>query len=411
LRQNDFERLSKMKKVITLVCLIVFTGSIFGQQVVDYILKAKALRETGKADQSVNILNEALTLSKDTRLFIERAESHTVNGSYSEAINDYNEANSISPQSGDFGLSRIYALKGDVATSLYHLELNLKSSFKKSEKEILLDPAFGPVENSPEWRSFWKKDWYNFSEKCISELEYYSSLGKPEDCQAILTELKNGRGNENDVTYGEALVNLSYGKYSDAVRILSGLILFVPENEKYLRILAKAQTNVSNPSGASVTYSKILDMGIADGELLILRADCYRQTGETEKALSDINKYMEYYPESRTAISLAGKVEVLSGDNMKALEYFSKNLKLYPNNPECYVDRANSYFASKSWGLAINDYSMSLDLKPENSDVWLNKGIALLNSGNREDGCHDFRKSLSLGNKHAADWVSRNCIK
>ena len=104
-------------------------------------------------------------------------------------------------------------------------------------------------------------------------------------------------------------------------------------------------------------------------------------------------------------------MEANSGDNLKALEYFSKNLKLHPNDPECYIDRADSYFISKTWDLAINDYSMSLDLKPSNSDVWLNKGIALLNSGKVEDACHDFRISFRLGNKRVTDYISRNCIK
>jgi tetratricopeptide (TPR) repeat protein len=143
----------------------------------------------------------------------------------------------------------------------------------------------------------------------------------------------------------------------------------------------------------------------------MLRADCYRKTGETDKALSDLTKYLEIYPENSAALSLAGKVEAKSGDNLKALEYFSKNLKLHPNDPECYIDRADSYFVSKTWDLAINDYSMSLDLKPANSDVWLNKGIALLNSGKVEDACHDFRRSFHLGNKRVTDYISRNCIK
>jgi len=108
---------------------------------------------------------------------------------------------------------------------------------------------------------------------------------------------------------------------------------------------------------------------------------------------------------------MAGKVEAVSGDNLKALEYFSENVKLHPNDPECYNDRANSYFVAKSWDWAIKDYSMSLDLNPGNSEIWLNKGIALKNSGRVEDACHDFRKSLSLGNKRASEHISRNCIK
>jgi hypothetical protein len=36
--------------------------------------------------------------------------------------------------------------------------MNLRSPFRKSEKEVMLDPAFALVENRPEWRQFWKKE-------------------------------------------------------------------------------------------------------------------------------------------------------------------------------------------------------------------------------------------------------------
>ena len=400
-----------MKKIIIVVWLLILAGTLSGQQVVDYILKAKAYTETGRADQAINLLNGAIAVTKESRLFTQRAEVRIIEGDYSGAISDYNEANKITPNSGEYGLSRIYALKRDAATSLYHLEMNLNSSFRKSEKEIMLDPAFGPVENSSEWRQFWKKEWYSATEKSISEIEYYTSIGKIDDSKAVLSDLKKNYQSGDDIVYADALINLSSGKYTEVINDVSGLLTSNPVNEKYLRILAKAQTGESNPSGASVTYSHLLGAGIADAELLILRADCYRKTGETDKAMTDIKEYLDLYPESKSAISLAGKVEALSGDNLKALEYFSKNLKLNPNDPECYIDRANSYFASKSWDWAIKDYSMSLDLKPDNSDIWLNKGIGLLNSGKAEDACHDFRKSMSLGNKRASEYISRNCIK
>ncbi len=400
-----------MKKIITLFLFLSGAGIIFGQQTVDYILKARALAEAGKHEQAINLLNEAINGTKEGRLYTERAEANILSGDYSGAISDYNEANKITPFSGEYGLARIYALKGDAATALYHLELNLNSADKKSEKDILLDPAFGTIDNRQEWRQFWKKEWYSITEKGISEIEYYISAGKIDESKNVLSELKKNIDSNDDILYAEALVSFASGNYSQVIKVISGLTTLYPGNEKYLRILAKAQTGASDPAGASTTYSQLLASGVADAGLLLLRSDCYRKTGETDKALTDIKKYLEFYPENRVALSLAGKAEATSGDNLKALEYFSNNLKLHPNDPECYVDRANSYFVSRSWEMAINDYSMSLDLKPGNSEVWLNKGIALLNSGKVEDACHDFRKSFSLGNKRVTDYISRNCIK
>jgi tetratricopeptide (TPR) repeat protein len=400
-----------MKKIITLVPLLFLVVSVFGQQSIDNILKARALTESGKPVEAISLLSGALAGATDSRLYTERAEAYIINGEYSKAINDYNEANKTTPFSGEYGLARIYALKGDAATALYHLELNLKSPYRKSEKEVMLDAAFGAVENKAEWRLFWKREWYSATENSISEIEYDLSAGKIEESKETLSELKKSYQTSDDILYAGALIDLYSGKNSDVIKIISGLLVTSPENEKYLRLLAKAQAAALNPSGASVTYTQLLSSGVIDAELLLLRADCYRKTGENDRAMADIEKYLGFYPENKAAIRLAGKVLATSGDNLKALEYYSKNLKLHPEDPECYIDRANAYFVSRSWDWAIKDYSMSLDLKPGNSDIWLYKGISLLNSGKTEDACHDFRRAMSLGNKQAAEYISRNCIK
>jgi tetratricopeptide (TPR) repeat protein len=400
-----------MKKTVILVSALLFSGIISGQTTFDFLLKAKALNKSGKPDQAIEILSGALKDQQDSRLFLERAEANFNKGDLSAALSDFNSANNLVKFSGEYGLARTYAMKGDASTSLYHLEQNLKSPVKKSEKEIMLDPAFTRIENRPEWRLFWKKEWYSQSDKSISEIEYYVSAGKENEAGEVLSELQKSYPGNDNILYGRALINVSSGKFPDAIKTLTGLLAEDPGNEKYLRALAKAQTGASNPAGASVTYSTLISLEIPDADLLLLRAECYKKTGETEKAMSDLQKYLSLYPDDKTALSMAGMTEASSGNNLRALEYFSENLKLHPNNAECYIDRANSYFLSRSWDWAVKDYSMSLDLDPENSEAWLNKGVALLNSGRKEDACHDFRMSLSLGNKRATDFISRNCIK
>jgi tetratricopeptide (TPR) repeat protein len=396
---------------ITIALLLFFSMSLSGQNVADNVMMAKAMIDRGKADEAIRIASEALNTAGDSRLLVIRAVAKEARGDYSGAIADYNEANRLTPGSGEFGLSRIYALKGDAQTSLYHLELNMASPFRKSEKEVMLDPSYGAIENKTEWRNFWKKERYTGLERKVSEVEYYTGSGKIEDSKSIIDELKRNYGGSEELIYSEALTELASGRPAEAIRLVSGLTSQYPGNEKYIRLLARAQEKSSNAAGASSSYSSLIDSGVADAELYLLRAECYRKTGENDKALADIQKYLQFYPDSRQAISLAGKTEAVSGDNLKAIEFFSRNLELHPNDADCYVDRGNSYLVSKSWDWAIKDYSMSLDLKPGNPDVWLNKGIALLNKGLSDDACFDFRKALSLGNKRASEYISRNCIK
>jgi tetratricopeptide (TPR) repeat protein len=212
----------KMKKDYNSVLDIYGAGTLYAQQTVDYVLKARALTEGGKPDQAINLLNQAISETKESRLFTERAEANMLKGDYSAAISDFNEANKLTPFSGEYGLSRIYSLKGDAGTALYHLEINMNSPFKKGEKEILLDPAFSTIENRQEWRQFWKKEWYSTTEKSISEIEYYISAGKIDESKDVLSELKKSSESNADILYAEALIDVSSGKNPEAMKVIAG---------------------------------------------------------------------------------------------------------------------------------------------------------------------------------------------
>ncbi len=193
-----------MKRIIIIFWLMITCSLGFGQQVADFLMKAKALSERGNPSDAVKVINEALAVGKESSLYVERANANIIIGDYSKAISDLNEANNLTPFSGEYGLARIYALKGDAATSLYHLEMNLKSALRKKEKVILLDPAFGPIENSPQWRQFWKKEWFSDFEKSISEIEYDLSSGKIDESKEIIASLKRSYGSNDEILFAEA---------------------------------------------------------------------------------------------------------------------------------------------------------------------------------------------------------------
>lgn len=399
-----------MKKILFFI-LISITAVLNGQTKSDLLMKGRALIDRGRAEEAITLLSGALESNADKDIFLRRAEAFLAVGDYSQAVDDYNSANRISSGSGEYGLARIYALKGDAATAVYHLDLCLGSQYRRSEKEIMLDPSFSLVENRPEWRQFWRKEIYTSVEKGIAEINYSLSTGRIIDARTLFSELKGNYPDNDALSYAGALISFSEKKYPESLKAIDALLAEDPDNEEYLRLLARNQEATGNPAGASSTYTRMLAAGSGEPGVLMLRAECYRKTGETEKALGDVVRYLDLYPGDKKALSQAGKLSAASGDNLRALAYFSENLRLHPHDAECYADRANSYFVSRSWDFAVKDYSMSLDLQPLNPDAWLNMGVARLSMGNREDACFDFRKAFGQGNKKAAEYLSRNCIK
>jgi tetratricopeptide (TPR) repeat protein len=400
-----------MKTIPVIIFAAMCPVILLAQNITDDLLRAKAMMDHGDNTSAVSFLSSSLLKTRDSRLLLLRGDAFAASGKYTEAIDDFTAAGNLEPNSGEYGLARIFSLKGDVKISLIHLERNIGSSFRKSEKEIMLDPAFAVIENTPEWRLFWKKERYTVPEEKLSEIEYSISAGKRDDASELLKELTGSWPNDNKTIYSKALVDISDRRYSEAIEALTGLLSEDKDNPAYMKQLAKAQMESGNPAGASVTYGNIIGKGTADARVFYQRAECFRKTGEYDKALSDLGRYLELYPENREALSLAGRTSAESGDNLRAIEYYSRNLKLHPSDPGCYVDRANAYFVSRTWENAVTDFTMALDLKPDDPDVWLNKGIAQLSLGKSDDACHDFRKAMSLGNKKAASYISRNCIK
>ncbi|MGQ9619941.1 MAG: tetratricopeptide repeat protein [Bacteroidales bacterium] len=400
-----------MKKILITGVSMVIAVQMAGQQPIDYLLKARALIESGKNNEAIHLLSDAISKGDDSRYFVFRGDAYTAAGRYEDAVKDYNYANMVEPSSGDYGLARIYAFSGNASKSLGYLESCLKSKYKRSEKEIMLDPAFTRIENSPLWRQFWKTDRYSIPETKIQEIEFYISAGKKNDAREIASKLIKEYPSGNESVYAKALVDFSFQHYQEVISAMSKLLVSEKNNTDYLILLAKSQLASGNAAGAAYTYTKIVDAGTLNPELFLRRAECFIKTGEYNRAAKDIDRYLDLYPDSKEALRMAGKTAVEAGDNLKAISFFTRNIELDPGDPVCFINRADSYFTGKSWELAVNDYSMALDIKPDIPEAWLNKGIALINLGNTDDACFNFRKALSLGNKKASPLISRYCIR
>lgn len=397
-------------RILLSLCLLM-PLKIYSQNVTDQLLEGRALMDAGRFDEAVSSLTNALNVKQDGRLYAMRAEVLLRSKDLQGAATDFQQANKMIQGIGEYGLAKISALAGKTEEALNHLEKNINSPYQKSEKEIMLDPVFTSIENTPAWRQFWKEERYSIFDRKISEIEYSLATKNNTEALNIYKELASDYPGGNKTRYALALIENSNKRYQEAASLLAEITSDERSNEGYLRLLARVQQASGNPAGASVTYSRLLNLEVIDAELYIRRAECYINTGEIQRARNDIAKYLKLYPGDREALSLAGRIEGRSGDNLKAIDYYSQNLKLHPGDPECYTDRASSYMAARSWQFAADDYAMALDIDPSDPDVWLNRGVALLNMGKVEDACYDFRKSLALGNRKASQYISKNCIK
>ncbi len=374
-------------------------------------LRARTSIENGKYGLAIQICNEALASGSDYRYLLLRAEAFLGSGEVKNALSDFAGANQIVPFSGDYGMATCYSVTGNSDLAVACLERHLQSPFKKSERDILLDPAFNNIETSDPWKRLWKKNWYTQLEKGLSEVEYLVENGRLSEAREVEERLRSVYSDKPGLYYIQGIVRMAEGNEKDAIfffkRSIDEGFNSIDLWSDYIDCLMTS----GNFSSAAVTAIDAISSFPEEPSLLIRRAEALRLMGDRSKAVETIDYFLDIFPDDEEAIKLAGQVSYEIKAYPESLRYFSRNIANHPGNPECFNERARVYYATGSWEFAVSDYSMSLDLDPVNGEIWYLKGLTLLKMGRNREGCRDLKMALKYGFKKASAEISRNCIK
>ncbi len=400
-----------MKKGVVLLIIILASQMIAGQGRYKEMLRAVAMSAAGNNDEAAGLLTGLINAAPDPELFLLRGDAFLASGKVKEAQTDFMAAESMKQGSGLYGLARCAAAGGDARAAVSYLEAHLKSQYRKSEPEIMLDKSFGSVQASPEWKSLWKKDWYKGYERKSWEIDHYLKIGKTDLAGEVCRELSAVYPDMPVTDYCNARILTARGLYRDAAALLTPLTINPDAPASYLTALAEAQAGEGNYYAAAMDYGRLIDAEYPDPQLYLKRAAMLVKAGDRNTAKNDLETYLGLDPENSEALGLIGRTYAEEGAIYEALPYLNLNIEKHPGEAKAFSIRGDAWLAARTWDKAAEDYTMSLDLDPENANVNLNLGIALVNSGKTEDACHYLRKAKEQGNKDATKYLSKYCIR
>lgn len=400
-------------KIKTLILLLLFllTFSAGAQDQSAYVRHAAAEFNKGKYSSASIICREALSKSEDYRLYLILADAQFALGMSIEAETYYQKASYIAQGAGDLGLALIYADRNDPKKLTYYLEKHLRSPFKKSESEIMLNQHFSSFHSTDEWKNLWKRSWYTGLEKGLEEADYLINSGRLEELVNLQNRLVPVYRDKAAMIYLEGLVKIATGDNKSGLeKIREALDEGYNKPDAYFSFIDALIKDRRYAEAANVSEQANY-LFPAESEFILKLAESCRLSGDRDRAAKIAESYLDLYPASEEGLSLAGKILREKGSYSDALKYFSKSIELYPGNADHYIDRADVYSLTKTWQYAISDYSMALDLKPADADVYYRKGSALLKMGKLDDACRDFRMALKYGNNRAASDINKHCIR
>jgi len=395
---------------IILIILLIPVPNIFAQSPQELLTSGMANLKMQRYSESITDFTKYLETSKDKLPgYLGRAEAFINMDKWDRAISDFENAETLSPGKGSIGLARTYARMGNAVLATQYLENHLRSVAKIPEKEIFLDKSFEAIENSKEWRSLWRNDWYSEHEHIVRDVEYLIGNGSLNEALRKLNE-QVGNDPENAELYH--LMAKAYAAQGESKRALSSCDLalrYQKDNMDFLLTKSTILMGMKKYDDALKPMNRAIYLNPEHLNLYTIRAEIHHKAGDLSRALDDINHYLQFLDTDREALLLCGRLNQESGKLFPALENYNKLIDLDQGNPVYFMARGNAYFESGTYRYAISDFSMALDLDPANSQTYLNRGKSYLAIGDQEHACYDFMKALEKGNKEAADLLYKNC--
>src|SRR4030042_3148543 len=142
---------NEMKRTYCISFALIFATFLAAQSPDPVYLKGMASLIQNHNEDAVQSLTDAIDHNNaDEQYYLNRAEAYFRLGKFDLSLNDYNEANSISPGSGNLGLAKIYAATGDVERAILYLTRHLQSDFRSPESILTKDAAFDPLKLTDE---------------------------------------------------------------------------------------------------------------------------------------------------------------------------------------------------------------------------------------------------------------------
>lgn len=133
------------------------------------------------------------------------------------------------------------------------------------------------------------------------------------------------------------------GKYSEIIPLMEELIKKEPNQLDYLFGLGTAHAQNKDFSASVKIFDKIESITGLTEELALQKKNLYMQMGKTDKALAEVQKLMELYPDEIGYRGFLAEIYEATGQEEKALDTYNEILRLDPDNPSVHFSLAEFY--------------------------------------------------------------------
>ncbi len=163
---------------------------------------------------------------------------------------------------------------------------------------------------------------------------------------------------------------------------------------------ASAKFSLKDYKGAITDINQALKLKNDYTEAYYVRAICYGELGNIDKAAADFNKVLSMDPNFQDAyVNRAFYVKEPQKDYEGALADYNKFIEINRagNNAFAYSNRGFVKYNLGNYSDALDDINASLKIDPENSYAYKNMALIYIAMDSLDVACSNLSKALDLG--------------
>jgi tetratricopeptide (TPR) repeat protein len=155
---------------------------------------------------------------------------------------------------------------------------------------------------------------------------------------------------------------------------------------------------------AVVKFEEFLELNPTIFQVNLNIGNCYRQTGEYEKAIAAYQKILDQVTEEKgsfegdegaaRALSSMGETYMLQGNLEKASEYLQQAMALFPDDETLAFNVGEIFFNQAETDKAIEYFKMATEIKEDWAPPYRQLGYAYLNKGEYQLAIDSLKKFL-----------------
>ncbi len=147
---------------------------------------------------------------------------------------------------------------------------------------------------------------------------------------------------------------------------------------------------------AQALLEKARDEGVQDIRLAAYLADAYRQSGDFDRAVEEINKVIEQFPKNEEYVFIRGRIQFDRGNYETAREDFSRAYDLNPRYHDAYFYVGRTAFEKGDHQTALKIFRHVLDYQPNRGEFRFYMARALEMAGRTSQALDEYRKATAV---------------